>query len=131
MNSTHPKALEALARAKERADRRVAEKSLVADLTKQGVRFLEIEPEGSYDDKGRLIKPKHGRMTLAYFSVGRSIITVSTAICHPNDQFDKLTGRAIAGVNLATDRCIALRKPTSCRMTMKQWLSYKFTEMGE
>lgn len=130
-DSVHPKALEAAKAAAERAAMKKANKEMIADLHEQGVRFLEVGPEIDYDRNGRPIHPKHGRMTIAYVSVGRNVVAISTTLCHPEDRFDKDVGRAIAGHNMAMGHCIILRKPTATALTMRQWLSHKFTEFSE
>lgn len=127
----HPKAEEAMKAAAEHAARKAANKEFVRDLTEQGVRFAEVQPESDYDRSGRPKLAKHGRMTLAYVQLGRNLVAVSTTVCHPDDNFDKLIGRTIAGHNMAMGHCIVLRKPTSTNMTLRQWLVHKFTEFGE
>lgn len=131
--TTHPAALEARKRAEERAEHRATCKSVIQSCLEQGVRFIEITPE-SYNFEGARKKGKHGRMTLAYAPLhehGRNIFAVSTAICHPNDEFDKVYGRALAGMNMAKGHCVTLRYPTSTPLTIKQWLTHKFTEFSE
>lgn len=127
----HPKAEEAIKRAVEIAARKQANKEFVRDLTAQGVHFAEVQPETEYDNNGRPKHAKRGRMTLAYVQVGRNMVAVSTAICHPDDEFNKLVGRAIAGHNMSMGHCIVLRKPTQTAMTVRQWLVHKFTEFSE
>lgn len=127
----HPKALEAQKVAAERAAHRKANKEFVRDLTDQGVHFAEVQPETDFDRNGRPKTAKRGRMTLAYVQVGHNMVAVSTAICHPHDEFDKTVGRAIAGHNMSMGHCIVLRKPTGTAMTTRQWLVHKFTEFSE
>lgn len=127
----HPKALEAQQLATEIAARKRANKEFVQHLTEQGVRFIEVQPESDYDRFGRAKQAKHGRMTLAYVQLGRNLVAVSTTVCHPDDNFDKMIGRSIAGHNMSMGHCIVLRKPTGTALTLRQWLSQKFTEYSE
>lgn len=119
--STHPKALEAAAAAEKRAAEREQSKKFVADLTRQGVRFLEIHPRNT--------RSRIPIMTIAYMKDRHSIFAVANAICHPDEQFDKVRGRAIAGIRLADQHAIILRKPASCsHLSDTQWLDFKFRE---
>ena len=129
--TVHPKQLEAQKIAAQRAEMRKANKEFLAELNAQGVRFLEVGPEVDYDRNGRPIHAKHGRMTIAYLSMGRNVVAVSTTLCHPDDAFDKQAGRALAGHNMMMGHCIVLRKPTNTALTMRHWLSHQFTEFSE
>ena len=131
MSDTHPKSIEARAIAAEIAARKKANKEVVRELTEQGVRFIEVQPESDYDRNGRPKTAKHGRMTIAYMQLGRNLVAVATTICHPEDNFDKMVGRSIAGINMAQGHAIVLRKPTHTAMTLRQWLTHKFTEFTE
>jgi hypothetical protein len=126
MSETHPKALEAAEKTKERADLNRSFKQLLAEMTAEGVRFVEVQPEYDFDD-GLAKKAKRGRMTIAYIPLGRNVLAVATAICHPSDEFNKTYGRVTAGVRLTRGECIELRKPSNA-LTVKQWLTHKFTE---
>lgn len=133
MSTPHPKALEAQEKAQQRAKRRASLKDIVQSCIKEGVHFIEVVP-ANYDVFDSPKPPKRGRMTIAfapYQNNSRNIFAVSTAICHPDDEFDKLEGRARAGVNMAKGHHILLRKPTGTPLTTKQWLLHKFTEHSE
>lgn len=130
MDTTHPQALAAQKQADERAKKRALEKQVVASCVEQGMHFIEIAPTNDFLENN-LSRGKHGRMTLAYIKMRKNIFAVSTAICHPNDTFDKLTGRVTAAVAMANGRCIQLRKPSGTMLTTKQWLTHKFSEYTE
>ena len=118
--STHPRALAAAEAAKQRAEERALMKAYIADLTAKGVRFLEIHP---HNTKGRIAS-----MTLAYYKDRHNVFAVANALCHPDDQFDKIRGRALAGTRLVDGSIIALRKPSHVGLTDAQWLDFKFRE---
>lgn len=120
--NTHPKALEAAAAAEKRAQERVKMKEAVAKMTGAGIRFLEIHPR--HTKKESRIVP----MTLAYFKDRHNIFAVANALCHPDDQFDKVRGRALAGYRLTEGRGVVLRKPSNLTMSDADWLDYKFRE---
>lgn len=120
--SQHPKAVEAAEKSAQARQMRETMKEYVKTLTGQGVRFLEIHPHH---------KGKHGHMTVAYIQQRRNIYAVSTALCHPEDDFDKLRGRAIAGNSLAGGQLILLRKPSACHLSVADWLDMKFREYQE
>lgn len=124
MNASHPKAVEAAEQAAKRAEQRTMSKALIQELHGKGVRWLEVEPSHglSADTKNR-----HGRMTIAYFPLGRNVVAVATSLCHPDDYFDKTTGRARAGLALSQGHYILLRRPSSYE-TNREWLRSKFTE---
>lgn len=119
----HPAALEAQQKAEKNQIRRAHLKSLVDHATKFGVRFIEIAPY-NYEAK----KPsKQGRMTIAYLVHHRNVVMVSTAICHPDDQFDKLQGRAFAASNILNHKAILVRLPIDKNRTIKSILADMFT----
>lgn len=119
----HPKALEAQAKAQAHQLQRQVLKALVEKATAEGIRFIEITPWNYITNK----PAKEGRMTLAYLVHHRNVVMVSTAICHPDDQFDKLHGRAFAASNLFGQRAILMRVPVSKGASMKAALSEMFT----
>ena len=125
MTTPHPKALEAQERAEQRAAERTMMKDIVKQATEQGVHFVEIHP---YDFSGSRRDPKparFGRMTIAYVVHRRNVIAVSTSLCHPGDEFDKLFGRARAAIQMANGHHILMRVPAG--ESVKSWLQGAFT----
>jgi hypothetical protein len=119
----HPKALEAQAKAHAHQLKRQVMKALVQKATVEGIRFVEIAPWNHDTDK----PAKEGRMTLAYLVHHRNVVMVATSICHPDDAFDKLHGRALAAANLFGQRAILMRVPVSKGRSMKDALRGIFT----
>ena len=120
----HPKALEAQAKAQANRDVRAKLKAVVEQATSGGVRFIEIAP---FDFKTG--KPaKVGRMTIAYFTDHRNVVAISTALCHPDDHFDKLVGRALAAHEMLSEHFVQLRIPLRKGQTIKTELSEMFTK---
>jgi hypothetical protein len=99
----------------------------VENAQQEGVRFVEIMPMSGFGEA----PPKAGRMTIAYLQDRRNIVTIATAICHRNDEFDKLTGRAMAALNLSEGHTVQLRKPTRVVASTKAWLESVFRTYGE
>lgn len=106
-DTTHPKAIEAQERAAERKQRTIAAKAIVAAATAQGFRFIEITPINLKTGK----PCAQGRMTLMYRFDRRNVVALSTTLCHPNDSFNKLEGRARAAVNFGEGHVIVMRVP--------------------
>lgn len=125
MTTPHPKAIEAQERAEQRAAERAVLKDIVTQATEQGVHFVEIQPQdysGNYHDP----KPaKAGRMTIAYMVQRRNVIAISTSLCHPTDDFDKLFGRARAAIQMANGHHILMRVPAG--ESVKRFLRGTFT----
>jgi hypothetical protein len=126
----HPRQAEAQAKAAEVAQVRKSQREIIDMAMMQGVRFVEVDPmNGSMNLD--IKPPKSGRLTVAYREDRRNIVMISTAICHPNDKFDKRTGRAIAAANMIADRYILLRKPSSFGGSIKRWIKHTFAQYGE
>jgi hypothetical protein len=90
----------------------------VADARERGLKFLEV---------GLDAKPFGYRvMTVAYLVDRRDVISVSTALFNPGDQFDKLEGRYVATCNFNNKERIRLRKPGN--KTVHQYLHDVFFE---
>lgn len=127
-NPSHPQAVAAMARAKQRDLERRAERATIEEAREAGIRFVEVTPQSfSFSDTGPI---KAGRMTIAYRERGRNIVEVSTSICHRADEFNKSTGRALAGLGLLNGQSILLRKPRfdpNRHITTKNWLIGTFT----
>lgn len=124
----HPKALEAAQRANERRMEREAMKKYVKDLQAEGLLFVEVHPESS---ALALEKPtRHGHMTIAYHQDRRNVVQVATSLCHPNDNFCKLTGRFLAAKALEEGRWINLRKPSYIQASTGKWLASIFRTYG-
>jgi hypothetical protein len=128
-DTTHPKAIEAEKRAAERAKRKSVAKLIVTQATQQGVHFLEILP----NDYSKRRKGSHqpapaqvGRMTIAYKVDRRNVVAVATTLCHSDDDFDKLEGRARAAVNMAEGHVILMRVPSPNVMPLKAFLTQSF-----
>jgi hypothetical protein len=119
----HPKALQAHLAAEAVKKHRAVLKALVDKANAEGIRFIEIAPWNYNTNK----PSKEGRMTLAYLVHHRNVVMVSTAICHPDDKFDKVQGRAMAASNLFGQQAILLRVPVSKGKSMKDALSNMFT----
>lgn len=120
----HPKALEAEAKAQANRDVRAKLKAVVEQATSQGIRFIEITPYDYNTDK----PSKVGRMTIAYFIDHRNVVAISTALCHPDDHFDKLVGRALAAHEMLCEHFVQLRIPLRKGQTMKTQLAEMFTK---
>lgn len=126
--SPHPKALEATKRASERRMEREAMKTYIKALQAEGVLFVEVHPESSALES---TKPtRHGHMTIAYHPDRRNVVQMATALCHPNDNFCKLTGRFLAAQALAEGRWISLRKPSYIQASTGRWLASIFRTYG-
>jgi hypothetical protein len=125
----HPEAVKAAERSHERKMERAAMKAFVADAQADGVQFVEIHPQtGHLSDR----KPtRRGSMTIAFLPHRRNLVEISTAICHPNDTFCKLTGRYVAADGMSEGRTIMLRKPSYITMPTKAWLKTVFYTYGE
>lgn len=121
--TTHPKALEAQQLAEQRAVERAAMKEIVKTATEQGVHFVEIQPV-SYTN-GNPVPSRTGRMTIAYKPMRRNVIAVSTSICHPDDDFSKLFGRARAAIQMASGHHVLMRVPST--VDTKRFLRNAFT----
>lgn len=119
----HPKAVQAHLAAEAVRKHRAVLKALVAQANAEGVRFVEITPWNYITNK----PAKEGRMTIAYLVHHRNVVMVSTAICHPDDKFDKVQGRALAASNLMGQRAILMRVPVSKGKSMKHALTNLFT----
>lgn len=128
MESNHPKALEAKRVSELNRAAREAAKLLIQEAQGRGVRFVEIHPEPEHYEAPA---PKRGHMTLAYIEDRRNVLAVASALCHPDDQFDKVKGRIIALRNLMDGRCIALRRPSNALVGTGEWLRGKFRTYGE
>jgi hypothetical protein len=122
-DTTHPKALEAQRQAEQRAVERAAMKEIVKAATQQDVHFVEIQPV-SYAN-GNPVACRTGRMTIAYKPMRRNVIAVSTSICHPGDEFNKLFGRARAAVMMAEGHSVLMRVPST--VDTKRFLRNAFT----
>jgi len=120
-DNTHPQAIAAQARAAEREARRKAAETIVKAAQAQGVHFVEIHPI-DYTTPYPHKPAKSGKMTVAYRVDRRNVIAVSTALCHPGDDFDKLEGRARAAVNMAEGHTILLRAPNPRIKSVKDFL---------
>jgi hypothetical protein len=130
-NPSHPQAIAAAERAKQRDLERRAERATVAEARDFGVRFVEVTPQ-QLDFTAPDAPVKAGRMTIAYMERGRNIIEIATSICHRADEFNKVTGRALAGLALMNGQSILLRKPTFRRpVPTKQWLISTFTFVAD
>ena len=125
-STTHPQAIEAQQRAKERANRREAAKVIVKAAQAQGVHFVDIHPL-DYSEPYPYKPSKEGRMTIAYRVDRRNVIAVSTALCHTGDDFDKLEGRARAAVNMSAGHTILMRAPNPRFKSVKNFLLEAFT----
>jgi hypothetical protein len=119
----HPKAVQAEAAAAASRAHRAVLKKIVEQAHDEGIRFIEIAPWNYNTNK----PSKEGRMTIAYLVHHRNVVMVSTAICHPDDKFDKVQGRALAASNLMGQRAILLRTPVSKGKSMKEALTNMFT----
>lgn len=53
-----------------------------------------------------------GPYTLCYVVDRRDLMQVSTAILHPTDRYDKLSGQAVALSRFLAKECILLKKPS-------------------
>jgi hypothetical protein len=129
-DTIHPRQAEAQAKAAQVALNRRAAAEIVALAHDQGIRFVEVDPQTSsmeFTSK----PPKSGRLTIAFAEERRNIVNIATAICHPNDKFDKRIGRATAALNLLNGQFIQLRKPTSFFGSTKRWLNQTFTQYGQ
>lgn len=120
----HPKALEAEATAQANRKVRADLKAIVNEATRQGIRFIEITPFNYVTQK----PAKEGRMTIAYFIDHRNVVTISTAICHPDDHFDKLIGRALAANEMFSQHFVQLRISLRKNESMKTKLASLFTQ---
>jgi hypothetical protein len=100
-------------------------KAAIAHATSEGVRFIEIAPI-NYTVKPA-VPAREGRMTIAYAVDRRNVVAVSTSLCHPDDQFDKLLGRYLALDNLIQRRSVTVRLPTRPGMNVKNMLAQMFT----
>lgn len=96
MTEIHPKAAEAQARAAEARAKRADLKARVALFRQRGIRFAHV-----------------GNITVAYRIDRRDIVHVANAVCHANDKFDPLEGKALAGDRLSNGMYITLRRPLS------------------
>lgn len=90
--NTHPKAIEAAERSAERRAQRATMQKYVKEAAKKGLRFLE-----------------EGNTTICYRKDGRNVVSISTAIRHPTDHKDRLTGRFTAMQRLYAGNCIQLK----------------------
>lgn len=111
MKKTPEQIQEALDEAKARHNKRVALKAWIKTAKDiYGIRFVEF-PDN--------------RVTFAYrYSKGRSsIVEISSALCHPNDRFDSLDGKACALNNMLDDQFIRLK-------VKKQYLKYTLEYMA-
>lgn len=123
----HPMALEAAKRANERRMEREEMKRYVAALQAEGVLFVEVHPDNHITTD----KPtRHGHMTIAYHPDRRNVVQMATALCHPNDNFCKLTGRYMAAQALVDGRYISLRKPSYIQASTGKWLASIFRTYG-
>lgn len=117
---THPKAIEARRRAEQRAKERELAREIIRQATAQGVRFVEILPQNYETNRPKKI----GRMTVAYKALRRDVIAVSTALCHPDDDFDKSVGRARSATSMAEGYYILMRVPQ--KVTPREWINSAF-----
>lgn len=124
-DTRHPMQVEAELFARNRKAQRQAMKSEVLAATSRGLHFLEIAPT-NYATKPAL-PAREGRMTIAYMVDRRNVVMVATALCHPDDQFDKLHGRHLALTNFVNGQAVMLRLPTRQHASVKQSLALMFT----
>lgn len=124
-DTPHPMQVEAELFATKRREERKAMKSEVLNATSNGMHFLEITPT-NYTVKPA-VPAREGRMTIAYMIDRRNVVAMATAICHPDDQFDKLLGRHLALTNFIDGGYVTLRVPTRQNVSVKQALSMMFT----
>lgn len=105
----HPKAVEAKQLAEHRRLIRAIEKDRIK-LAKEkfGVQFLNI-----------------GKYTICYRVDRKNVIELSTAILHPNDRHDKITGQIVALERFAKEHRITLR--IFDNLTPKEYLRFVFT----
>lgn len=75
--------------------------------------FLHIPPDG-----------RNPGMTIAWIADRRNIIAVSTALCHPKDNFSKKVGEAYAARSMAQGQAVKLRVPTG--VTVRNFLLTTF-----
>lgn len=128
-DAIHPQQVIAQQRAAEKKEARENAATIIMIAQQQGVRFVEVDPETDIMEVTNK-PPKAGRLTVAYVQE-RNIVMIATAICHPNDKFDKRMGRAFAARALLTGQFIQLRKPTSHKRSTKDWLISTFKQYGE
>ena len=124
-DTPHPMQVEAELFAAERRKKRKAMKAEVLNATNNGMHFLEITPT-NYAARPA-VPAREGRMTIAYAVDRRNVVAIATALCHPDDQFDKLLGRHIALTNFIDGAYVMLRVPTRQNVSVKQALSMMFT----
>lgn len=129
-DTIHPRQAEAQEKARVVAAKRQAAADIIATAREHGIRFVEVDPQTS-SMEFTTKPPKAGRLTVAFIEERRNIVTVSTAICHPGDKFDKRTGRAVAALNMIEGHFIQLRKPTSFHGSTKRWVQHTFMQYGE
>jgi hypothetical protein len=127
---THPQALEAAQRANERRMERDAMKKHIKACQAAGVLFVEVHPTIGVIDPNEKRTVRHGHMTIAYHPDRRNVVQIATALCHPNDNFCKVTGRFTAAMALAEGRSISLRKPSYIQVSTGKWLANVFTTYG-
>jgi hypothetical protein len=125
----HPEAVKAAERSHERKMERAAMKAFVADAQADGVQFVEVHPQISPLTNRQ--PARRGSMTIAFLPHRRNLVEISTAICHPNDAFCKLTGRYVAADGMSEGRSIMLRKPSYITTSTKAWLKSMFYTYGE
>lgn len=95
----HPNEIAALARRDEKlAEMKLAKTMLAAHVAEHGLSFCHIQTSGRH-------------LTIAYRPSKRSIIELSTAICHPTDKYDKTLGKFYAACNFAEHKVVMLHMP--------------------
>lgn len=103
----HPKQAEAAERAEKRRKHLEECKAVVRHAATLGVHFVAVESK-DYTQRGTPTM-KQGRTMVAYVVDRRNVIAVSTAICHPDDEFVPVIGKARAAIQLANGQRIFMR----------------------
>lgn len=117
----HPKAEEAQRRHEEAVEHRKELKRVRDHIVMvHNLRFWHRQPERH--DGVELLSG----MTVAYQINRRNVITVSTTLLHPNDQFNKLTGEAMASTNFDAGCAIHLRMPAHYQGRVTEFLRETF-----
>jgi hypothetical protein len=119
----HPKQLAAEKRAVERQiAREQVQEDIRAIADRNGIQFIDVPPakgDGEFFEG-------HGGGTLAYRIDRRNIAIVSNALLHPNDRFDKNTGRLLAAQRFEDGCTVQIRVPTRDLKNVKFFLKYHF-----
>lgn len=120
--SVHPKAAEAAQRAEEKRKQREHRKKqrdeLAAIAVAAGLKFFHREPRDYSDGQ-------HG-LTVAYRVLRRNVIEIATAICHPNDNFSKKEGQAVATSGFIEGNTVLLHVASDIFHSPKAFIEHTF-----